>query len=139
MTFSTHLECRPPTRRAASTWIVDLVRSVILDASCGNGFGTIRADRFDHPSFSLLAPVLGPQQAALAMGLATASAIAGRTVVGWVMPLDADRRVVASANYAVQIAGSIAFIVAARTSAPLLLLGMYCLAPVSAMRHRCRR
>jgi hypothetical protein len=58
------------------------------------------------------------------MGLASASAIAGRTVVGWVMPVDADRRVVASANYAVQIAGSIAFIIATGTSAPLLLLGV---------------
>jgi hypothetical protein len=38
------------------------------------------------------------------------------------MPVDADRRVAASANSAVQIAGSIAFIVAAGTSAPLLLL-----------------
>jgi hypothetical protein len=54
------------------------------------------------------------------MGLATASAIGGRTAVGWVMPVDADRRVVASAGYAVQIAGSIIFIAATheRTVAP---------------------
>jgi hypothetical protein len=58
------------------------------------------------------------------MGLATASAIGGHTAVGWVMPVDADRRVVASASYAVQIAGSIAFIAGAGTSAPLLLLGV---------------
>jgi hypothetical protein len=74
--------------------------------------------------FSLLAPALGPQPAALAMGLATASAIAGRTLVGWVMPIDADRRVIASVSFAVQIAGSIALIVAAGTSAPLLFLGV---------------
>jgi MFS family permease len=89
--------------------------------------------------FSLLVPALGPQPAGLAMGLATASAIAGRTLVGWVMPADADRRVVACASYAVQIAGSVVFILAAGTSAPLLLLGEYCLAPVSAMQRRCRR
>jgi hypothetical protein len=74
--------------------------------------------------FSLLVPALGPQPAGLAMGLATASAIAGRTLVGWVMPADADRRVVACASYAVQIAGSIVFILAAGTSVPLLLLGV---------------
>jgi hypothetical protein len=74
--------------------------------------------------FSLLVPALGPQPAGLAMGLATASAIAGRTLVGWVMPADADRRVVACASYAVQIAGSVVFILAAGTSVPLLLLGV---------------
>ena len=74
--------------------------------------------------FSLLAPAVGPQPAALAMGLATTSAIAGRTLVGWVMPPDADRRVVASASYAVQIAGSIMFILVAGSSAPLLFLGV---------------
>ena len=74
--------------------------------------------------FSLLVPAIGPQPAALAMGLATASAIAGRTLVGWVMPADADRRVVACASYAVQIAGSIVFILAAGASAPLFLLGV---------------
>lgn len=74
--------------------------------------------------FSLLAPALGPQQAGLAMGLATASAIAGRTFVGWLMPAGADRRLVACASYAVQIAGSLVFILAAGTSAPLLLLGV---------------
>ena len=36
--------------------------------------------------FSLLVPALGAQCAALAMGLATTSVIAGRTLVGWVMP-----------------------------------------------------
>jgi hypothetical protein len=58
------------------------------------------------------------------MGLATALAIAGRSFVGWVMPLGADRRLVASASYAAQMAGSIAFLAAAGTSVPLLLLGI---------------
>lgn len=74
--------------------------------------------------FSLLVPTLGPQQAGLAMGLATASAIAGRTLVAWLMPAGADRRLVACASYAVQIAGSLVFILAAGTSTPLLLLGV---------------
>jgi hypothetical protein len=74
--------------------------------------------------FSLLTPALGAQQAGLAMGSATALAIAGRALVGWVMPVCADRRLVASASYAAQMTGSIVFIAAAGTSVPLLLLGI---------------
>jgi MFS family permease len=74
--------------------------------------------------FSLLVPALGAQLAGLAMGLATASAIAGRTLVGWVMPSGADRRLVACVSYAVQIAGSIVLMAAAGESVPLLLVGV---------------
>jgi hypothetical protein len=74
--------------------------------------------------FSLLTPALGAQQAGLAMGLATALAIGGRTVVGWVMPRGADRRLVACVSYAAQMTGSIVFIAAAGTTIPLLLLGI---------------
>jgi MFS transporter len=74
--------------------------------------------------FSLLVPALGAQQAGLAMGLATASAIAGRTVLGWLMPTGADRRLIACASYAVQIAGCMAFMLAAGTSVPLLVAGI---------------
>ena len=42
--------------------------------------------------FSLLLPALGAQRAGLAMGLITVVAVAGRTLLGWVMPLAADRR-----------------------------------------------
>jgi hypothetical protein len=74
--------------------------------------------------FSLLVPALGAQWAGLAMGGATAAAIAGRTLVGWTMPTGADRRLVACASYTVQIVGSLAFIAAAGTNVPLLLLGV---------------
>jgi hypothetical protein len=74
--------------------------------------------------FSLLSPALGAQQAGLAVGAATAAAIAGRSLVGWLMPVEADRRLVACASYGVQIAGSIAFMAAGGTSVPLLLLGV---------------
>ena len=37
--------------------------------------------------FSLLVPALGPQLAGFATGGATAAAIAGRTLVGWLMQL----------------------------------------------------
>jgi Major Facilitator Superfamily len=74
--------------------------------------------------FSLLAPVLGAQQAGLAMGLVTVMAIAGRTILGWAMPMAADRRLIACISYGLQLAGSLAFIVAAGTSVPLLMLGV---------------
>jgi hypothetical protein len=74
--------------------------------------------------FSLLVPALGATPAGLAMGLVTAMAILGRTLIGWAMPAGADRRLVASASYAVQIAGCAAFMAADGTSVPLLLLGI---------------
>jgi MFS family permease len=74
--------------------------------------------------FSLLVPALGATPAGLAMGLVTVMAIIGRSLIGWAMPADADRRLVASASYAVQIAGCVAFIAANGTNAPLLLLGV---------------
>ena len=51
--------------------------------------------------FSLLAPALGAQQAGLAMGLVTLMAIAGRTLLGWLMPPGADRRLVACGGYSI--------------------------------------
>ena len=58
------------------------------------------------------------------MASVTAMAIAGRTLLGWALPLGADRRLVACIGYAAQLAGSIVFIGAAGTSVPLLLLGV---------------
>jgi MFS family permease len=74
--------------------------------------------------FSLLVPALGATQAGLAMGLVTAMAIAGRTLISWALPAGADRRLVACASYAVQIAGCAAFIAADGSDVPLLLLGV---------------
>jgi hypothetical protein len=74
--------------------------------------------------YSLLVPALGPAMAGLAMGLVTAMAIAGRSLLSRMMPADIDRRLLAGASYAVQIAGCIAFIVAGGTNVPLQLLGV---------------
>jgi Major Facilitator Superfamily len=74
--------------------------------------------------FSLLVPALGAQLAGISAGAATAAAIAGRTLFGWLMPVGADRRLFACASYLVQIAGSLAFLLAAGDSIPLLLLGV---------------
>ncbi|MEA2345873.1 MAG: hypothetical protein QOF63_4042 [Thermoanaerobaculia bacterium] len=74
--------------------------------------------------YSLLVPALGASQAGLAMGLVTTMAIVGRSLIGWAMPPGTDRRLVACGSTAVQMTGCLAFIVAAGTSVPLLLLGV---------------
>jgi len=74
--------------------------------------------------YSLLAPTFGPQQAGFAMALVTAMAIAGRTLLGWLMPFHADRRLAACGGYAAQLGGSIAFVLAAGSNVPLLVLGI---------------
>lgn len=74
--------------------------------------------------FSLLVPALGAHLAGVAAGAATASAIVGRTLFGWLMPAGADRRLVASASYLVQIAGSIAFLLASGDNVVLLLIAV---------------
>jgi MFS family permease len=75
--------------------------------------------------FSMLVPALGAQAAGLAMGGATAAAIAGRTLVGWLMPASADRRFVAVASYVVQIVGVFALLAAGGETVVLLLLGVF--------------
>jgi hypothetical protein len=95
-----------------------------ITLAAGMAFGLFAQIGLVAHLFSLLSPALGAQQAGLAMGLATALAIAGRTVIGWAMPLGADRRLVACAGYGVQLAGSIVLIVAAGTGVPLLILGV---------------
>ena len=74
--------------------------------------------------YSLLVPALGASQAGLAMGLVTVMAIIGRSLIGWLMPAGIDRRLMACASTAVQIAGCVVFVIAAGTSVPLLLLGV---------------
>lgn len=74
--------------------------------------------------YSLLVPALGKQPAGLAMGRVTVMAIAGRTLLGRMMPPAADRRLAACAGYALQIAGSAAFLCAGGTNIPLLLAGV---------------
>lgn len=74
--------------------------------------------------FSLLVPALGATQAGMAMALVTVMAIVGRTLIGWAMPADVDRRLLACASYAVQIAGCVALSAADGASVPLLLIGI---------------
>ncbi|RYF22559.1 MAG: MFS transporter [Comamonadaceae bacterium] len=62
--------------------------------------------------YSLLTPRLGPQGAGWAMALATACAMGGRSVAARSLQSVRDRRRVACASYAVQIAGSLVLLAA---------------------------
>jgi MFS family permease len=74
--------------------------------------------------FSLLVPVLGEGLTGFVMGGATLAAILGRSIVGWVMPVSADRRLVACVSYGVQVIGSLLFVLAAGDGGPLLFVGI---------------
>jgi uncharacterized protein YjiS (DUF1127 family) len=74
--------------------------------------------------FSLLLPALGARWAAMAIGLATACAVAGRTVVGRLLQLGTDRRLAAGASLGLQIVGCLSFILARGENVPLLMLGV---------------
>lgn len=74
--------------------------------------------------FSLLVLPLGAQTAGLAMGLATASGVAGRMLLVWLMPADADRRIVTCLSYGTQLLGSIAFLLSEGADIPLLIAGV---------------
>lgn len=94
--------------------VADLWRNrAFLTLAAGMALGLFAQIGLIAHLLSLLAPLLGAQTAGLAMGLATAAAIAGRTLVGWLMPAGADRRVVACLAYSIQIAGSLVLMLAA--------------------------
>jgi MFS family permease len=72
--------------------------------------------------FSILAPSLGEGGAGLAISAATACAVVGRTVVGTLLPENADRRVAGMLNFLLQAVGSAALAMADGNPA-LLVLG----------------
>jgi hypothetical protein len=90
----------------------------------GMGLGLFAQIGMTAHLYSLLVPALGAQHAGLAMGLITLMALTGRTLLGWLMPPGADRRLVACGGYAAQFAGSIVLMLAAGTSVPLLVAGV---------------
>jgi hypothetical protein len=95
-----------------------------LTLSAGMALGLFAQIGLIAHLFSVLVPALGGQAAGILMGMATASAIAGRTLVGWLMPVGSDRRLIACASHVVQITGSIALIAAGGTDVLLLVVGV---------------
>lgn len=74
--------------------------------------------------FSLIVPTFGSGFAGIVMGAATASAIAGRTLFGWIMPAGTDRRLAAILSYAIQIIGVLALIAAGTGNITLVITGI---------------
>lgn len=74
--------------------------------------------------FSLIVPALGTGWAGIAAGLATASAIVGRTAFGWMMPVGADRRLWAAVSYTIQIIGICALALSGLESPVMILAGV---------------
>ena len=68
----------------------------------------------------LLVPGLGESLASLVVSLATAGAVLGRTLVGWLLPPGLDRRLATAANLGLQCLGSVAM--AAANGGPWLLV-----------------
>lgn len=73
--------------------------------------------------FSLISPTLGAFGAGLALSLITLCAVAGRTLLGWALPVGADRRRAGAWNFALQTLGTLILLAALDVSAPWLLLG----------------
>jgi MFS family permease len=94
-----------------------------LTLSLGTSLGLFAQIGLLSQLFSLLVPPLGAQLAGFAAGASTAAAISGRTLIGWLMPENADRRLIASLSYAIQIAGMMAFLLARGENVHLLLVG----------------
>jgi hypothetical protein len=74
--------------------------------------------------FSLLVPALGAQAAGLAMGFATACAIAGRLMVARLLRAGTNRRVVAALAYAVQLTGTGVLLLVGEQQTAWILLGV---------------
>ena len=110
-----------PRRRPGSALYRD---RAFLTLAAGMALGLFAQIGLIAHLFSILVPALGAQGAGLAMGFATACAIAGRTGVGWAMPAGANRRHVAAASYAVQLAGSLILMAASGQDVVLILLGV---------------
>jgi hypothetical protein len=110
----------PPQRPGKSLWM----SRAFITYTAGFAIGLFVQVGIIAHLISLLAPALGSLGAGLTAGLATVCAIAGRTLVGWFLPANADRRVVAAATYAVQACGCVVFILSGGQHVALVLLGV---------------
>jgi hypothetical protein len=73
--------------------------------------------------FSLLVPALGQSGAGVVLGFAPALALGGRSITARLMRPGVNRRLVGMGNGIVQISGSVALLLAAGRSVPLLVAG----------------
>ncbi|RVU35257.1 MFS transporter [Hwanghaeella grinnelliae] len=74
--------------------------------------------------YSLLRPILGEINSGYLLSGATASAVLGRSLFGWLMPPGADRRTMAALSYGVQIIGCLCLIAGLNGSDLLAIAGV---------------
>lgn len=110
----------PPPREARPLWRQGRFRSLSLSFALGltAQIGLLTT------LFSILAPALGTAGAGLALSLATACAVLGRTAVGTLLPGGADRRLAGVLNFLLQAVGSAVLALAAGEGAAPLLAGV---------------
>ena len=113
----------PVHRRAAPALLSPWRDRRFVTLSAAGALGLVAQIGLISQLFSLLVPSLGEPGAGAALGGATAAAIGGRSVLGMLMRPDADRRVIAAANLALQACGCAVLLVAAGHSPALLLTG----------------
>ncbi|MBX9702122.1 MAG: hypothetical protein K2X74_21990, partial [Acetobacteraceae bacterium] len=111
---------RAPTAAAVPLWRQPAFRSLSLSFAIGltAQIGLLAT------LFAILAPALGVGGAGLALSLATACAVIGRTAVGTLMPAGMDRRLIGVVNFAVQMLGSAALALAGGETELLLIAGV---------------
>ena len=115
----------PPTRRLSAAALVKPWRDRrFVTLAVSTTMALIAQIGLIAHLFSYLAPRLGEHGAGVAMASVTACAIGGRSLLGWLMPAAADRRLIAAANIGVQLAGS-AILLLAGEHASVLLLGSW--------------
>jgi hypothetical protein len=74
--------------------------------------------------FSIIVPVFGSESSGILMGGATVAAIAGRSGMGWLMPVSVDRRLFASGSYGIQIIGSMTLVLTGGENAAAMIAGV---------------
>ena len=89
--------------------------------------------------FSILVPVLGADRAGMAMGITAGLGIAGRTLVGWLMPSRANRRLIACASYGMQAVGAVLAALAYGSARRCSCSASVCSAWASATQRPCRQ
>ena len=115
---------RPPSPHAPLSGRTPWRNRRFLTLALGTSLGLFAQIGLIAHLFSLLVVPFGAQLAGFAAGLATACAVAGRTGMGWLMRPTIDRRIAASGNYVLQLAGSLVLLAAGGSDPALLLLGI---------------
>ena len=100
-----------PSRQAKAPAVSMLRRNrAFLTLAAGMSIGLFAQVGLLAHLYSLLGPILGEIKSGYLLSGATACAVLGRSLFGWLMPPDANRRNIAALSYGVQIVGCLCLI-----------------------------